>query len=189
MVDFAQIMRLLASICVVLETDYTLLYICLFEQVKNENDFVAMLRTIRIHVEQERMKEGPLNRLGESAPRGGKQAFKLENLARYNLTRDDLPNNEGIFQLAFLEAEVYALLDEVLKLWETQKLKGMKKPATARQAFLAKPLRVSSCLNSLPSLPSLQQEVLLRGLISGELCLQDMLVEIHIWKVKMRGGW
>ena len=147
-----------------------------------------MLHTIRIHVEQERMKGGPLNRLGESAPRGGKLAFKLENLACYNMTRDDLPNNEAIFQLAFMEAHVYALLDEVLNLWETQKLKGMKIPATARQAFLAKPLRVSY-LNELPSLPSLQQEVLLRRLISGELCLQDMAGEIHIWKVKMRGGW
>ena len=156
--------------------------------MKNDNDLVAMLRTIRIHVEQERLKEGPLNRLGVSAPRGGKTAFKLENLARYNMTSNDLPNNEGIFQLAFMEARVYLLLDEVLTLLETQKLKGMKKPATARHAFLAKPLRLSSYLNRLPSLPSLQQEVLLRGVISGEFCLQDMLTEIQIFEVAMRGG-
>ena len=146
--------------------------------MKNDNDLVAMLRTIRIHVEQERLKEGPLNRLGVSAPRGSKTAFKLENLARYNMTSKDLPNNEGIFQLAFMEAHVYALLDEVLKLWETQKLRGMKP-----LRFSAKPLRLSSYLNRLPSLPSLQLEVVLRGLLSGELCLQDMLREVQILKV------
>ena len=111
------------------------------------------------------MKEGPLNRLGESAPRGGKQAFELENLARYNLTRDDLPNHEAIFQLAFMEAEVYALLEEVLKLWE-HKLKGMKMSATAApQAFWAKPLRLSFLIELLLSFPSPQQVVLLRSWI------------------------
>ena len=74
------------------------------------------------------MKEGPLNRLAETASRGAKQAFKLENLARYYLAKDDLPNHEAIFQLAFMDDKVYVLLLEVVKMWEAQKLKGMKEP-------------------------------------------------------------
>ena len=156
-----------------------------------ENGFVEMLRSIRIHVEQERMKEGPLNRLAETAPRGAKQAFKLENLARYYLTKDDLPNHEAIFQLAFMDDEVYALLDQVVKLWETQKLKGMKEPklrkkpssATEKgQAFLAKPTLTCSYLKELPSLQSDQQLVVLRSVIRGDDSLQSMLMKIKVMK-------
>ena len=137
------------------------------------------------------MKEGPLNRLAETAPRGAKQAFKLENLARYYLTKDDLPNHEAIFQLAFMDDEVYALLDQVVKLWETQKLKGMKEPklrkkpssATEKgQAFLAKPTLTCSYLKELPSLQSDQQLVVLRSVIRGDDSLQSMSQKVKVMK-------
>ena len=75
-----------------------------------------MLRSIRIHVEQERTK-GPLNRLEGEHCQLGRTAFKLEILGRYYAsTKDDLGAHEAMFQLAFMEAKEYALLEEVEKL-------------------------------------------------------------------------
>ena len=111
--------------------------------------------------------KGLLNRLGENQ-RGGKMAFKLENLARFNLTRDDLLKHEAIFRLAFMEAEVFVLLDELVTMWETQICTG---------SFLE-----PFC--GLPYLTSQEQGVLLRGVIRGEYLLRDMT-----WKiVAMRRG-
>ena len=155
-----------------------------------ENGFVDMLRSIRIHVEDERSKPPSENRLGSSI-RGGKTAFKLENLARFYKTKDDLSNYEAMFQLAFMDADVFALLDDVMKKFEKRELKGMqqkKQPrkalsATERgEAFLSKAEMTSSYLKELPSLQNAQQTIVLNGVIRGQDTLSEMCQKIKIMK-------
>ena len=153
----------------------------LFEQLfeERENSFVPKLRSIRIDVEQERMK-GPMNRLEGENCQLGRTAFKMEILGRFSLTKDHLDAHEAMFQLAFMEATKYALLEEVMKLWETKKLKNMTELAEFF-TFLTLVCEVSS-------LPSLQQGVMLRGLIRHEYSMQETISKIEFFKKEMPGG-
>ena len=110
--------------------------------------------------------KGPLNRLGENQ-HGGKLAFKLENLDRFNLTRIDLLKHEAIFRLALMEAEVFVLLDEVVRMWETQMCKGSFLEPFCGLAYLT----------------SQEQGVLLRGVICGEYSLRDMTRKIEAMRL------
>ena len=157
----------------------------LFEQLFSEeftspNGFLPMLRSIRIHVEHERTN-GPLNRLEGEHCQLGRTAFKLEILGRYYAsTKDDLGAHEAMFRLAFMEAEEYALLEEVVKLWEKKKLKHM-----AEEAEFFKLLNL---LCELSSFPSLQQGVMLQGLIHHEYSMHETIRKIVFLKKEMRGG-
>ena len=156
----------------------------LFEQLFSEeftspNGFLPMLRSIRIHVEHERTK-GPLNRLDGENCQLGRTAFKLEILGRFALTKDDLGAHEAMFQLAFMEAKEYALLEEVEKLWETKKLKNMTEEAEF--------FKFLTLVCELSSLPSLQQGVMLRGLICHEYSMQETIRKIEFLKKEMPGG-
>ena len=60
---------------------------------------------------------------------GQLSSWKSLGNGRFSLTKDDLGAHEAMFQLAFMEAKEYALLEEVEKLWETTKLKHMTEEA------------------------------------------------------------